>query len=528
MKNTTPSSDESAASPGATDRRTFLKRVGLGAALVGAGAIGGQAFATAVRPRVPPRTAGTTAEGLRVDNVTIVDPLDGSRTPGMSTVLRNGRIEAVLATADVPTSTPMRVIDGGGRFAVPGYNNMHTHVLQAGNTELSFAAMLAQGVTGIRQMEGSATLLANRAEGRLGLDDHAPSLLEMPGELLLPFNARSVSGVQDVIAKQWDDGADFIKMILTDREVFFAAVEAAHKRGVRIAGHLPPSIRIDEAADAGYDCIEHLGTSTNVFIACSTDSDALWKRQNTALPVPGWVAGLPFASEIFTAVSKDKLTGAASNTTNSDQLALLASAFDTYSADRAAELAGVFLANGTWQSPTMIGTRSKYVLDDPEYGSDPWLQRMPAAEREATLANIEGFSALPSEDLDIYHEYYERSLQTLGIWAREGVPILAGTDGDGTGIVNTIQLEFRELGRAGLSPIEVLRSATTAPAEYLRRTDRMGRIAVGMNADLLLLDADPLAAIGNLGAISTVIRGGRDFTAAELADRVDMLAKELV
>jgi imidazolonepropionase-like amidohydrolase len=201
----------------------------------------------------------------------------------------------------------MPVIDGAGRFAVPGYNQMHTHALQCSDRELAYATLLAQGVTGMRQMEGSDELLTDRAEQRLGLSESTPAVLQMPGNLLLPFNAGSVDDVREEIARQWDAGADFIKMIMTERDVFLAAVEAAHQRGIRIAGHLPPSIRIEEASEAGFDSVEHLGTGSNVFLSLAATPDELWRQHDTDMPIPGWLSGLPFAGKVFDAFIKERL-----------------------------------------------------------------------------------------------------------------------------------------------------------------------------------------------------------------------------
>lgn len=173
----------------------------------------------------------------------------------------------------------------------------------------------------------------------------------------------------------------------------------------------------------------------------------------------------------------------------------------------------------------MANIRSKYVLDDPEFLDDPWLQRLPAKEQEDHRATVEEFSDTPKADLRILHEYYERILQTVGIWAKEGAPIMTGTDGNGRGVGNSFAIEFRELGRAGLTPLQVLQATTSQPAKYLDRTDRMGRIATGMDADLLLLDTDPLASIEGLSSISLVIRAGHAATSAELQTRVDQLVK---
>jgi len=513
---------ETGAKPEST-RRTFLKRAGVGVALVGLGAVGAEAVRTANLPPVPPRTTFSASRAVRIDNVSIVDPVDGSILPQHSIVMRDGRIEAVAPTATMPVESSMRAIDGAGRFAVPGFNEMHTHVLQSANPELGFALMLAQGITGIRQMEGSATLLANRAQSRLGLTEKAPRLLGMPGELLLPFNANTIDGVRDEIARQWDNGADFIKMVLTEPDIFYAAIDAAHDRGLRIAGHMPPPVRIDEAAAAGFDSIEHLGTGLSVFLSLSSKADELWAKSPKGLPFPSWAVKLPFAGAAFDAFLKEGFLGPATNSTNAEQLAVLTTTFETYSEDRAAALGADFARRETWNVPTLIGVRTKYRLDDPEYISDPWLQLMPAADREKEIAEIEKFSATPPADLDVYHEYYDRLLETIGIWSREGAPIMTGTDNNGQGVGSTIAGEFRELGRAGLSSLEILRAATSNPAKYLGQSDTMGRIGAGMNADLLLLDANPLDSIDALSAISLVVRGGHDYTAGELDARVDEL-----
>lgn len=507
-------------------RRTFLKRAGLGAALVGLGAVAAETVRASTTAPTPARTAVSVAGPVRIDNVTVVDPTDGSVRREHSIVIRNGLIEALLPTASVPVESSMRVIAGEGRFAVPGYNDMHTHVLQDANPRLGFALMLAQGITGIRQMEGSAEMLTNRAENRLGLNETTPRLLALPGELLLPFNANTVDGVRDVIARQWDDGADFIKMVLTDREVFDAAIEAAHAQGLRIAGHMPPPVRIDEAVESGFDSFEHLGTGLSVFLTLSADADRLWAKQPKDLPFPSWAVKLPFAGAAFDAFLKGGFLGPATNSTNAEQLLTLKETFATYSEDRAAELGGAFARKQAWNTPTLVGIRTKYRLDDPEFRDDPWLDRIPAAQRDAELAEIEKFRATPTKDLDIFHEYYDRTLQTIGIWAKEGAPMMTGTDNNGKGAGTALALEFRELGKAGLTPLEILQATTTAPATYLGRTDGMGRIDEGMNADLLLLDRDPLAAIDNLSSISLVMRDGHDYTVQQLDKRVDELLAE--
>lgn len=506
-------------------RRTLLRTAGIGAVGVGLGAAAGPAWRAVTSSAEPARVPFPPADELRVDGVTVVDPLDGSATEGRSVLLRGGRVVTVGAVGEVTSSPGATVLDGDGRWAVPGYTNMHSHALQAEHPELLLATMLAEGTTGFRQMLGTDDMLRYRAEDRLPLTPHAPALLSMPGRLVLPFTAGSPQEARDEVARQWDRGADFIKMVMVERETFFAAVDAAHERGMRIAGHLPPSVGVAEAAEAGFDCIEHLGTGNAVFIACATDEDDLWAQQDKTMPIPGWVTGLPFVDKLFSAMTDKQLINPAAFGDPAG-VALLQRALDGFDEDKARALARTLVAHGTWQSPTLVRLRTQYLADSPEYASDPWLRRMSAGARADYEDVLATFRALPAEMRATYREAYARSADVVRIMHAEGVPVVAATDGQGRVPGQWLQLELQELAAAGLSPLEVLRSATVAPARYLGRSDRSGRLVPGADADLLLLDADPLADAAHLGSISVVVRGGHPFTADELAATVDRLDAE--
>ncbi len=489
--------------------------------LVGAGGVAGSVLTQVLQPKMPRRVMFPPAKAVRVNSVTIVDPLDGRKTPNMSIRITGGSIDSVVPMHQAPMESSERIVDGAGRFAVPGYNDMHVHTMQLDDPELAFATNLAEGVTGMRQMSGSPTMLRNRAEQRFPLDDHAPGLLQMPGNLLLPYNADSPDEVRGEIARQWDEGADFIKLIQTKRDVFFAAVDATHKQGLRIAGHLPPSVKMSEAALSGFDCVEHLGTSNSLWIECSRDADRLWQEKDKRNVIPAWIGqtggDLLLAFAINTII-KNSLKISAKD------LDILERALDTYDEGRARKLAEIFVQKQTWQSPTLVGTRSKYLFDDPIYRTDPWLGIEPADERKFDLGMVEEFRKFSKRNIEVYHRYYQTTLHTVGLWHAAGVKFLSGTDTSGRLPGRSLHLEFGELARAGLSPLDILRSTTIDPARYLGRTETMGRIAERMNADIVLLDADPLASVENLRSVNLVVRGGHVFTAAELAARVTKLA----
>ncbi|MGX4653463.1 amidohydrolase family protein [Micromonospora sp. SCSIO 07396] len=481
----------------------------MGGGVIVAAAVGIPATRALTR-REPDRVVFPTASPIRIDNVTVIDPVDGSRRPHRSVLVRDGRITAVTGSA-AATAGDVRVVDGGGRFAVPGYNNMHVHTLQGGDARGYLATMLAEGVTGIRQMAASEELLRYRAQHRLPLTEYAPALLAMPGALLSPFNAGSADDARAEVERQRKQGADFIKIVVYDREPFLAALEQAREEGLPTAGHLPPDVSVTEASRLGYHSVEHLGTGSNIWITCSTERDTLWGREKPALPVPQWALGLPLADDVLAGQQNRRLINPAAFA-KEEAVALLGQALDTFDEARARELASTFAANGTWQTPTLVRLRTQYLADAPEYRQDPGSALLSAEERAERQDVLRTFDGLPATTRETYRKAYELCVRMVGIFHAAKVPMMTGTDGQGATPGQTMLLEFGEWAAAGIPPLDILRAATTAPAAYLGRSDRMGRIAAGMDADFLLLDADPLADAANLSSVSAVIRAGHHLT----------------
>jgi cytosine/adenosine deaminase-related metal-dependent hydrolase len=511
-------------------RRSILRRAGMGVA--GLTALGGAAVvghSIGKRPQRHPLPVPTAAP-LRIDHVTVLDPRDGSRRVDVSIRVRDGVIISVSALSAGDPSDGAWAVDGEGRFVVPGYTNMHTHVLQNERPELFLATMLAEGTTGMRQMAGSDELLDARRQSRLEPTNYAPGLLAMPGALLMPFNAKSVADVERLIADQRRQGADFIKIIDVDREVFFAAVDAAHSNGIRIAGHLPPSVTPTEAAVAGMDCIEHLGTGGNVWFQASSNGAALRTEADHAgtARIPGWLSGLPFADHLFSTnfvqqrVKKVLLNPALSD--SAETVRLLRRALDSFDEDAAEQLVDVFARHKTWHTPTLVRLRTQYWADDPAYADHPWLSMLSEQDRRGYHETRQRFVDLPADTRATYHDCYDMSLRLVGMMHTAGVPIMAGTDGPSASPGQDLASEFRELAAAGIQPLDVLRSATTVPAAYLNRTHDLGAIDVGFKADFLLLDADPLASADNLAQIAAVVRAGHFIAQDEIRSVVDQLA----
>jgi len=309
--------------------------------------------------------------------------------------------------------------------------------------------------------------------------------------------------------------------------VFFAAVSWAHKQGLTIGGHLPPSISPSEAADAGYDFLEHLGTSANVWIETSSESSALRAIASTSLALPNSLGYVPFAEQIFASDIVVKATATTLlNPALSDPpefIPVLQRALATFDEGAARKMAATFAKNGTWQTPTLSRLRTEYRMDAPEYKDHPWLKMLSPQVVSNFQATRTTFLELPEARRDAYHRYYDTSLKLVGIMHAAGVPIMTGTDGPGGNPGQDMPSEFQELAAAGLSPLDVLRATTTVPAAFLGRSDRMGAIDAGMAADFVMLDADPLQSVDNLSQISAVVNSGHYATAAQIDETVDRL-----
>jgi imidazolonepropionase-like amidohydrolase len=192
---------------------------------------------------------------------------------------------------------------------------------------------------------------------------------------------------------------------------------------------------------------------------------------------------------------------------------------ETYDTAKAARLFATFFKNGTWQCPTLTVIRSMASLDDPTFTNDARLKYMPPsiAERWNPRNDARLATKTPADYL-LDRRVYRKQLEIVGAMHRAGVKILAGTD-----VLNpyafpgfSLHDELALLVEAGLSPMDALKTATLNPAAYLGMSDRLGTIAPGKLADLVLLDANPLDDIAHTKRIAAVVIAGRLLDRREL------------
>lgn len=442
-----------------------------------------------------------------IRDVTVVDVLGGTLVPHRDIRITAGKIALIDAAQDEVRD--VESVDGSGRFVVPGFIDGHAHALNTPDDVAgAYALMLANGVVGFRQMSGSPALLADRAAGRLPAPTGAPELLATPGMLLTPMNAATAEAATDEVRAQHEQGADFIKAGMTQHDGFLAALTEATRLGIPLAGHLPGDVDPRDAAHGGMRCIEHLGPGPTVFAAtscCEAEIRAVPPKQIRipGVKIPGMdrIVGKLIARLVVNPATRTSPTAAAE----------LTRADDTFDADKAAELAALFIEHETWQCPTLIRLHTQQFPDATEHQHDPRLKYIDPAEIKRWRKATHRFDKLPEATRAALRDHWEAQLRMTKVFAEAGVPMIAGTDANGAGWVIpgfALHDEFDHLASAGLTPLKILQMATSEPARFFGRGDTHGRVAAGFNADLVLLDRDPLIDHTALHDVAGVVRDG--------------------
>ena len=458
---------------------------------------------------------------MLIRNVTVVEPRDGRSTPGQDVLVEDGHITAVGPQQG--DSTPGSV-DGAGQYLVPGFNDMHAHPLAMKDPAASLNLMLAFGVTGFRQMSGSAALLRRRAGGVL-LPADSPRLLATPGAIMTPLNAATPEAATAAVTEQKDQGADFIKAGLMSPEAFYAAQREAARLGIPILGHLPGGVDVYRACGEGMASIEHLGPGAGLLSCCTAGQD---DAPGPTASVPRLrlpPARLPFVETIFEAVLRRIVLNPVNllRQPDVDGLELACTAFDEQAAGR---LAQRLAAAGTWQVPTLIRSKTNYTCDDPAFPADPNLRYVAPATRKSWAKATSRFSQFPAASRQTFRLVYATMLRLARLLDEAGVPMLAGSDACGAAWEvpgASLHQEFDELARTGLTPLRILQMTTSDAARFLGAGD-FGSVRAGQRADLVLLDADPLESAGNLHRVRAVVRDGRLYDRGALDKLKDSVA----
>jgi hypothetical protein len=202
---------------------------------------------------------------------------------------------------------------------------------------------------------------------------------------------------------------------------------------------------------------------------------------------------------------------------------------DSFSEEKARALFARFRKNETWQCPTLTVLRSISWLDDPKFTNDPRMKYAPAWVREFwDPKNDFRFKSTTPADYARMKRDFQGDLELVAAMKAAGVGFLAGTDEANPYCFPGFSLhdELALLVKAGLTPLQALQAATINSARYLGKEPSQGTIEVGKDADLVLLDADPLTDIRNTTKVRAVVSDGRLYDRTVLDRILDRVAAE--
>jgi hypothetical protein len=387
--------------------------------------------------------------------------------PGTTVIVQGNHVTAVGPDGSVTIPAQARRIDARDKTLLPGLWDMHAHVggvdgpldIAAGITSVRDMANDADQLLALEKAWDAGTAVGPRLIKAGFIDGRGP--YQGPGKSLVSTLDEALTWVD------WyaDHGYVQIKLYSSLDPAFVAPIaRRAHARGLRLSGHIPNHMTATQAVSAGYDEIQHTNMLFLNFLGDSIDT----RTPARFTAVGRYGAGLDIGSDSVQAFLQ-------------------------------------FLkAHGTTIDPTLATFEGMFTADPGTMseGDARMASRMPAQIGRGLLAG--GLPATP-ELRTRYRAAYANMLRMVKALYDGGIPIVAGTDCM-AGFCLHRELEL--YSEAGIPNAQILKIATWVPAQIYRRGDRLGAVAPGKLADLILVDGNPVADMKNIRRVSLVMKDG--------------------
>jgi imidazolonepropionase-like amidohydrolase len=426
---------------------------------------------------------------VALTNVRVIDGTGAPARAGQTLIIKGGTIAELGDAARVRPPEGATVLDLAGRSVLPGLVMVHEHLYYPtgpgvyGQLGESFIRLyLAGGVTTMRTGGNMNGFMDLRLKQLVDSGQRAGPAIDATAPYLNGPNAfaqlRELKGPEDArrqVAYWADEGATSFKAYMNiRRDELGAAIDEAHKRGLKITGHLC-SVTYGEAADLGIDNLEHGFLAATDFVSDKQPDVCPGQARGQQM-----IATLDENGEPFKGLVKKLIDRHVALTST-------LTVFETYTPGRPV--------------PPGIDILLPQLKED-------FLQR-----HARTAANAQS----------VYVKLFPKALALERAFAKAGGLLIAGTDPTGGGGVvpgysNQRQLEL--LVEAGFTPLEAISICTLNGAKYLGRDAKIGTIAAGKQADLVVVNGDPSARIGDVRNVEIVFKQGVGFDPAKLIDSV--------
>jgi imidazolonepropionase-like amidohydrolase len=433
----------------------------------------------------------TTSESVyALTDVAVIDVENGIAVPSQTVIIVDDRIDKIGAQGNVDIPKGAVIINGHGLYLMPGLVDAHVHYFDA---PVFGRLMIANGVLLVRdtgmpneyilplrdQLNSGKTLGPEMITTGAILDGDPPIIPSISVGIKTPKQGRAE------VRKQAEAGVDMIKTYSRlDKDVFLAIVDEAKKYNLKVVAHLPESIYIEDAAAAGLGSSEHFNGFEKVIAK---------------------LLGEP-VNLIFTGQASD------------------AGYFQRLDEVNPQELQAVYQrirASGMTLCPTVVTFKTLTNIDTYWNGNFPRSEYISPGVTDLWKSLWTQQENLP----DFIWQNWMRMVVDLN---KAGVPLMIGTDLMLPGIIPgySVHEEMMIWQEAGITAMDILRSATLVPAQFMGLDKRLGSISEGKTASMVLVRANPLEDISNAQQIESVFLRGQYFSREDL-DRLLDEAKDL-
>jgi imidazolonepropionase-like amidohydrolase len=424
----------------------------------------------------------TVSPSFIISNVTIVDVEKGALEKNCTVTVTGEKIQQILNKPNGDICNGIKIVDGNGLFLIPALIDAHVHYID----QATFGPMMiASGVLFVRDM-GNPTNEVLALRGKLKnkevfgpemittgsvLDGNPPAIPQISIPCKSPEEGR------EAVRKHVSAGVDEIKVYSgLKKEVFLAIEDEANKLGIKVVGHCPESIYIEDAANAGLKSSEH--------------PFGFGKITAKILGEPVYLSSMGMGSDVpYYLRLKD------------------------INMEEFREALKRISATGMHVCPTLVVFKHGAHLKEIFFGNYPML--------EYASPMIKGmwkgiWGNQPTNE--IVSKILSPMQEVVKELHMSGIPLMVGTDLLAPGVIPgySVHEEMVLWQEAGISPLEILRSATVIPAKFMGIADNIGNVAKGKTASFVLLRANPLEDIRNVDQIESVVFRGRYFSRTDL------------
>ena len=435
-------------------------------------------------------------------NASLVDVGAGKIIPKRLIAISGDTIKVVTDMANAKQYRALHYVDAKGKCVMPGLWDSHVHFRGGSKLVDANKAMLpiflAYGITTVRECGGDMTTDVMDWRKQISAGTLAGPRIFTSGPKIDGPRATWAGSLEVTTPEQVSKALDSLQKIHTDfvkiydstipRDAYLETIVKAEKRGLITTGHMPFSVKLTEAIDRGLDGTEHL---YYLFKACSAKEDSVtqvFARAPVDRPL-NLFTGLPALYDSFDQAKADRLF--------------------KYMAEKHVSV-----------TPTLAISKTLDEIKEADHSTDTLLQYIDPKVVETYQGRINSAKRASASSTEFQKKLAAKMASLVPQLYKAGVNIVAGSDCGASNAYTypgqALHQELKEMVAVGLTPAQALKTATVNGSKLLRVESFYGNLSPGKCADMIIVDANPLADISAVDHIYTLIAHHKVYTKTDL------------